>query len=142
MKLRDLKNQLLDQRAQILLFRKTGELLDSCHSLVNLEASIGRSVYDKWPVLEGIRDTVQELGIFLPHFRLPAVEFALPDLNGIFDFEFYPHPEEADQILWLMLDQSRIYRYFQRIQQERNVLLLEKEYRETGRRVHISSSFD
>lgn len=142
MKLSSLKYQLLDQKSQIIRFHKSGELLESCHSLVDLRSSMGRSVYDKWPVLEGIRDTMQGLGQLLPHFRLPAIEFALPDLNGIFDFEFSPHPEYDDQVLWLMLDQSRIYRYFQRIQQERNVLLLEKEYRETGRTVHISSSLD
>jgi hypothetical protein len=142
MKLKDLKYRLLDQRAQIIVFHKSGELLDSCHSLVNLEASIGRSVYDKWPVLEGVRATMETLGTLEPYYRLPAVEFALPDLNGIFDFEFYPHPEEPQQVLWLMLDQSRIYRYFQRIQQERNVLLLEKEYRDTGRHFHLSSPID
>ena len=142
MNLNELKSQRMNEKAQILLFKREGILVDSCHSLVDLSSSFGRSVFDQWPVLESIRPILSDIGESMDFFRLPAIEFALDGLNGIYDFEFFPHPEDPELLQLLIMDQTRIYRYFQRIQQERNVLLLEKEYQQTGRNVQISSSID
>ncbi|MFK7924514.1 MAG: hypothetical protein AB8H47_21335 [Bacteroidia bacterium] len=142
MKLKDLKCQLLDHQHQIIIFDLQGTILDSCNAIVDLNQISGDSIFDKWPVLESIRPALTNLADLEIPLRLPAVELSLPTLKGIFDFEFSIHPENPAHIIWMMIDQTKIYRYFRRIQQERNMLLLEKEYRETGRSIKISSGLD
>ncbi|MEM6345221.1 MAG: hypothetical protein AAF927_15125 [Bacteroidota bacterium] len=142
MSLKEHKYQLLNRYHQIIIFDLEGKLLDSCNSMIDLKQLPNQNVFDQWPVLESVRPALHQLEDLEVPFRLPAVELSLPELKGIFDFEFSIHPEYPEQIVWLLIDQTRIYRYFRRIQQERNMLLLEKEYRETGRSIKVSSALD
>ncbi|MEL7534541.1 MAG: hypothetical protein AAFN10_24760 [Bacteroidota bacterium] len=139
---KDLKYQFLNRYHQVIIFDLKGNLLGSCNSMIDLDQLPNQNVFDQWPVLESVRPALSQLEELDIPFRLPAVELSLPELKGIFDFEFSVHPEQPEQIIWLLIDQTRIYRYFRRIQQERNMLLLEKEYRETGRSIKVSSALD
>ncbi|MEL6651044.1 MAG: hypothetical protein AAFQ87_09615 [Bacteroidota bacterium] len=142
MKPRDLKQQLLNARHQVVIFDLEGQIIESCDTIVSVETWPSANVFDQWPVLEGIRHILPELSNLEIPFRLPAVELSSFGLEGIFDFEFTIHPEHPEQIVWLMCDQSKIYRYFRRVQQERNMLLLEKEYRQNGRKITVRSALD
>jgi len=139
---KDLKYQFLNRYHQVVIFDLEGNLLDSCNSMIDLQKLPTQNVFDQWPVLESIREALTQLEELEIPFRLPAVELSLPELKGIFDFEFSAHPDQEGHIVWLLIDQTRIYRYFRRVQQERNMLLLEKEYRETGRSIKVSSALD
>jgi hypothetical protein len=131
MTLRDLKASLLDPQAQVVLFRREGLLVDSCHSIARLDAWEGRSLYELVPLLRSMKMVFHSLGSAT--MDLPCVEFDLEGVKGFFDFQFMAHPEDPGLLVWLIRDQTRVYRYYQGIQQERNLLRLEQEYREHGK---------
>lgn len=131
MNLNQLKAQLLDPSAQIILFRKDGMLVDSCESLTELEAWKEQSLYDLVPLLKSMEMAFEHIGEEV--IDLPCVDFNLNQRHGYYDFTFQQHPEDPELIIWLIKDQTRIYRYYLAIQQERNLLRLEKEYQEHGK---------
>ncbi|MEO1452004.1 MAG: hypothetical protein AAFV07_20905, partial [Bacteroidota bacterium] len=55
------------------------------------------------------------------------VDFSLEGRHGVYDFEIYAHPRQRDLRVWMIHDHTVLYQYFQEIQQERNLLLLERE---------------
>ncbi len=130
MNLRELKSLLLVD-TQLIVFRKSGIMLESCHSLTNLQPWIGHSLYESIPLLRSMRMVLEHLSV--ETIDIPSVDFVLGQRQGYYDFRFSLHPEDPDLILWLIKDQTRIYQSYAGIQQERNVLRMEKEYRERGK---------
>ena len=133
MNLKELKLQLLDSHSQLVLFERAGAYIDSCNSLKDLSYLKGRSVFDEFPELEGLQKAILGLSPMDKPISLPAVDFQFNGDRGFFDFEIYAHPDNPDLAMWLLLDQTPLYRYFQEIQQQRNLLLIEKEDRKNGR---------
>ena len=133
MKPRELKLHLLDKLAQVVVFDREGKILESCHSLINFGGLIGKSAYDTFPILGSMREVIRSLAVAGKPMSIPRVELAFRGLTGVFDFELYVHPDNDDWVIWFLIDQTQIYEYLRKIQQERNILLVEKEDRESGR---------
>ena len=133
MNLKELKLQLLDSHSQLIVFERTGAFIDSCNSLKDLSQLKGQSVFDQFPELEGLQKAIMELSPMDKPISLPAVDFSFKGERGYFDFEIYAHPDDPNLAMWLLLDQTPLYKYFQEIQQERNILLIEKEDRKSGK---------
>lgn len=135
MNLRELKLHLLGRFAQIIVFKRDGEMVDSCDSLVRLHPQMGASAYETFPLLGSMREVIAAHKSPAKPICIPCVEFSYQDRSGVFDFSFHAHPEASDLIVWVWVDQTEIYEYLRRVQQERNMLLVEKEDREMGRNV-------
>ncbi|MEL6676802.1 MAG: hypothetical protein AAFR61_31625 [Bacteroidota bacterium] len=133
MNLKALKCTLTSSLAQIILIDREGTLLGSCHSVADLRKIEGLSAYAHFPLLIGMQQAFEELKTPSEKAQLPMVEFSLGERKGFFDFEFSIHPENPDQIIWLIKDRTDVYTLLQQIQQERNLLLIEKEDLKNGR---------
>lgn len=133
MNLRELKLHVLERYAQVVVFKRTGEIVDSCDSLAVLDAQIGASAYDVFPLLGSMKEVLAHHQSAAKPICIPCVEFSYPGCSGIFDFAFHVHPEDEALLVWAWVDQTEIYEYLRKVQQERNMLLVEKEDRETGR---------
>lgn len=131
MTLRELKYQMLNETAQVIVFHKEGRMVETCHSLSNIESWEGENIYEIMPLLKSMRIAFEHIGNDI--IDLPCVDFILQQRHGYYDFTFRAHPENPDHIVWIIKDQTRIYRYYQAIQQERNLLRLEKEYKDIGK---------
>ena len=118
---------MLKGRIQLVLFHVDGTLLDSCDGLSNLSSLKGKSLYEFSPLLYSIKGQLFRLKKQETAIHLPAVEYDFPDREGVFDFDFKAHPQEKDQRLWFIHDLTDYYLRMQRIQQERNMLLVEKQ---------------
>lgn len=132
MNLSELKASLLDRETQLILFRRDGTFVASDQALSDLQEWKGKSLYDLVPLLQSLAPALQHIS-GSDVIELPCVDFDFPGYCGYFDFAFQPHPEDADCLLWLIKDQTKMYRYYARVQQERNELRLEKEYRDLGK---------
>ena len=133
MNLKDLKYQYLQHRAQVIVFHKEGTILNSCHALVDIKTLVNSSAYTLFPLVQGMKEVFKTLKASSAPISLPAVDFSLQGRAGFYDMEFRTHPDDSTIILWFLLDNTPLYSYFQQIQQERNLLLIEKEDRENGR---------
>lgn len=133
MNLRDLKLHLLESLAQIVVFRKSGEILDSCDSLVGLEAVVGKSAYETFPLVESMREVINLHQNAGKPISIPCVEFTYKGFTGVFDFSFSSHPQDSQLVVWTWVDQTDIYEYLRKIQQERNMLLVDQEDEANGK---------
>ncbi len=123
MTLTELKTHMLDDSAQVIVFRKSdGRVINSCNRLSNVEAWKGRSLYDFVPLIKSMEMVWNHMED--ETVDLPCVDFILEQRQGYYDFLFRLHPEHPELIVWLIKDQTRIYRYYQGIQQQRNEMLL------------------
>lgn len=127
MKVSELKLAVLDQLAQVIVFERTGIIIDSCHGLTDISSLLGQSAYEAFPLLGSIREVLSTLSADSPPIKLPAVEFSLLDKQGHFDFQLYAHPSDPNLLVWVLIDNTSLYQYFGKIQSERNLLRLEKE---------------
>lgn len=131
MTFRELKYQMLSDTSQLIVFHLDGRLIETCQSLSTLESWEDKSLYEMSPLLKSMKMVFENIGTDV--IDLPCVDFVLNQRHGYYDFTFQVHPENPDHIAWMIKDQTRIYRYYQSIQQERNLLRLEKEYKEIGK---------
>lgn len=131
MTFRDIKYQMLGETTQIIVFHKEGQMIESCHCLSDLQSWEGKNIYEMLPLLKSMKMAFEHIGNDV--IDLPCVDFVLQQRHGYYDFVFQKHPENPDHIVWLIKDQTRVYRYYQAIQQERNLLRLEKEYKDIGK---------
>ncbi|MDX2287000.1 MAG: hypothetical protein NW241_22740 [Bacteroidia bacterium] len=138
MQLKTLKSRLMPADAQILLFRAgDGILLDSCHTLADVSAQLGQPVYELYPLTAAFREAFPLMHAGSEPVVLPTVEGRIGSRAGFFDMAFYPHPRQPGLIAWMAQDQSDRYRQLQMQQQERNVRIMEQEYRKLGRQIRI-----
>ncbi|MDP5171909.1 MAG: hypothetical protein NWR72_16790 [Bacteroidia bacterium] len=131
MTLQQLKAHVLDHSAQVIVFQKDGLMVDSCHTLSGVKSWENKSLYDSISLLRSMQFAFSHIGNE-EVIDIPCVDFVLEQRQGYYDFTFSLHPENPDLVVWLVKDQTRVYRYYAAIQQERNLLRLEKEYKERG----------
>jgi hypothetical protein len=120
----ELKNRLLNDLSQVVIFDKKGLILDSCHTLTTFEVFL---------FLGSIQDSLDLLKPEAPSQSYVGVEMNAHGLDGYYDFEVRLHPFYEDQYVWLIIDQTQIYEYFKEIQSERNKLRMEMEYLLSGK---------
>lgn len=133
MKPNELKNQLLNDSSQVVIFDKAGKILDSCHTLSDFKHLIGNNAFDTFPFLLTVRDSLDLLSQASPSQSYVGVEMQEYGLDGYYDLEMRLHPYHEDEYVWLIIDQTQVYRYFREIQSERNKLRMEMEYLLSGK---------
>lgn len=133
MKPHELKNQLLNDLSQVVIFDKTGKILDSCHTLSDFKHLIGNNAFQTFPFLLSVRESLDLLTKESPSQSYVGVEMDEYGLDGYYDLDLRIHPYHDNEYVWLIVDQTQIYRYFREIQSERNKLRMEMEYLLTGK---------
>ena len=88
---------------------------------------MGESVFERYPILQSLQSVLENLQPSDGPVHLPGVDFSFEGRWGYYDFELFAHPTEADQLVWVLLDNSALYKYFRPIQQERNELRAQHE---------------
>ncbi len=140
MNLNELKLSILNQYAQLVVFDRSGTIVDSCNSLVDLSAAIGRSAYDLFPFIDSIQHDLHVLDTGSENLTYWGVESSIYGLDGFFDFEVAIHESADDCYLWLIQERSEFYRTYQEVQGERNLLRMQQEYHKLG--VNYEDEFD
>ncbi len=115
------------ERFQAIIFNGEGRLLDSCNALFDLSKHAEDSVYDVFPILEGVKDT---LLTFVPNdsqkIHIPRIEFSFGGKFLICDFTFSAITyNDAPAYLWIIQDLTEQYNYLFVMQQERNESIIE-----------------
>jgi hypothetical protein len=128
-----LKMQLLNSMAQVVVFDERGRILESCQTLADFGELAQHSVFDLFPMLISMTESLTEQNDPQELLYLPGVEIRKHGLDGFFDMELKIHPKKPGVFVWLIVDQSRLYTYFRDIQQERNELRLNLEYLLNGK---------
>ncbi|MEM6262808.1 MAG: hypothetical protein AAGI38_09895 [Bacteroidota bacterium] len=126
MTLKELKRHLSGPKMQVVVMDRAGKVIDSCDTLFEIRG-LRYSVWEVFPFLTSPLNAADELiGTHESH-QFYAVELVQEGVSIYCDCELARHPEEEDHLVWLILDQDRIYRELQVIQQERNLYLLRLE---------------
>ncbi|MEM6801829.1 MAG: hypothetical protein AAF696_10535 [Bacteroidota bacterium] len=129
MNLDELKLDLIKPKTQVIVFGKDGAILKSCHSMEDMSSFVNSSIYDMDPLFKSMERLIQAMRPNSEPIFIPCVEFDFFGRKGYFDFQISVHPDFPDLRAWLAVDNSSVYRYYQKIQQQRNELLMEKERR-------------
>jgi len=132
MNLKELKLSLIESKTQVIVFGKDGTILDSCQSMVNIAPFIKSSLYDMDPLFKSMEFQIRNLDTSPEDIFIPCVEFDFIGRKGFYDFQICVHPDSPQLRAWLIIDNSAVYKYYQKIQQQRNELLIEKELKNKG----------
>ena len=93
---------------------------------------INSSLYDLDPLFQSMETQIKNLHSSSAPIFIPCVEFDFMGRKGFYDFQISIHPENPELRAWLVVDNTSVYKYYQKIQQQRNELLMEKETRSRG----------
>jgi len=135
MNINALKLRYTGQFLQAVIFHKSGGYITSCNSLTDTQHWVGTNLYDTFPLLGSMQETIQRHESSGKPITLPMVEMAIEKINGVFDFDIFVHPQNPDLRVWMIMNSTTVYKYLQEIQQERNVLRMEIEDLKNGRQI-------
>ncbi len=130
MGIHDYKIAYFSKIAQIILFDKTGKLIDSCNTLIDTTPYQQKSLFEAFPFLDSLKAVLinwnKEQASKEPLY-FPRVEWTYNNKEWIFDFTLYKDTDKG-AIVWLIQDLSKQYEYLLKVQQERNETIIKKEY--------------
>lgn len=132
MNLKELKLNLIESKTQVIVFGSDGLIKSSCQSMENIAPFVNSSLYDLDPLFKSMEMLIKDMEPDSDPIFIPCVEFDFVGRKGFFDFQISVHPESPELRAWLIIDNSSVYKYYQKIQQQRNELLMEKETRSNG----------
>ncbi len=117
----------IKKHAQFILIDMKGNLVDSCNSL--FETREKETEVKEWmPLLESIVNQVLLLEMDSPELFLPKIQAPMQELKGFYDFSFSKiEMDERQFILWIIYDNTKIYKDFFSYQQNRNELVLKNQ---------------
>ncbi len=119
----EVKGKLLNPTAQIIVFNQEGKLIYSCGSLFNISKKDAVSLFNAFPVLEGLQEVFFNLAEE-ERLNLPCVWFEYSEVSGHFDFLF---TKQENKLYWLIQNFDKIYTKLISVQQERNVSIINSE---------------
>ncbi len=120
----------LSNSTQFILFSTEGKLLESCDSLFSTSTLSDQAVFEWFPFLEGIADSLKTIEqgqeILFQKVQKPSAS-----LSGAYDFKLLRPLTETDTLLLIITDYTQIYRQYQALQQQFNELYIEKQHMKT-----------
>ncbi|MCI4670986.1 MAG: hypothetical protein MRZ79_22810 [Bacteroidia bacterium] len=135
MEIDKLKVRYANRFLQVIIFHENGLFHSSCNSLVDTRLWDGSNLYEKFPILSSLKDPVRLLDQAAMPISLPAVDMDMEGFTGIFDLDIFAHPDIDEYRVWMIRDNTDLYKYLQEIQQERNVLRMEIEDIRNGKSI-------
>ena len=125
MSLAAIKEKLGRSIFQVVLLDLEGRLLDSCYSLLDFRAFVGKPLLSQFDIFFGLVDEIAGMSPSDPPLLMPVITFHFQDRDHPLSFEF--HRRESD-ILWVIHDNQRFMPRLQAMQQQRNdsMILLER----------------
>lgn len=135
MRIDGLKIKYVNRFLQVIIFHENGKFHSSCDSLMDTSLWQGGNLYEKFPMLSSLKDPIRLLDQAAKPISLPAVDIDMEGLSGIYDLDIYVHPDDDRLRVWMIHDNTDLYRYLQQIQQERNVLRMEMEDLRNGKSI-------
>ncbi|MGB0839171.1 MAG: sensor histidine kinase [Chitinophagales bacterium] len=124
------KTGFLSPQAQVVVFHKTGLLKDSCHTFIDLRQHVNQSIFEVFPFLDSIQDSLANLRKEDGELYFPRVEYSHGEKEWVFDYSFQKDEENGECIVWWFQDFTRQYRYLQTVQQERNESIIRRKLAE------------
>lgn len=120
-------------QVQITFFKQDGMLIDSCHSILQIDAA--RSVYDQFVFLQSLQEVIQmmEPG---ESYEFPIVEWD-EGAKGLFHLKFLgvTNQQHGNLIQWTLRDNTREYQQLVELQQGRNDNAIGEEFAQIQKKV-------
>lgn len=123
MNLLEIKRELLDPIAQIIIFDKNGMLSSSCNSIFSLNQDTSKSLYDVFPFLESLQEPLAQLKEG-DKLEFKCMWFEYGSTTGFFDYKII---KKESMLVWLLQDFDKIYSKLMSVQQERNEFIITSE---------------
>ncbi len=125
MNLNELKREYSRRTMQIVRISRSGQLIESDHTLIDLRPFQGQALLSEFPLLLGLEETILQLSPDQSPFSLPMVHFDHQGEEFLVSLEFHAHGEE---IIWMIFDNRNIVPRLRDMQQQRNdsMLLLDR----------------
>lgn len=116
-----LKLEYISHNIQVIVFSKSGLLLDTCNSVVKLSKET--NLFEKIVFLEGLKEQIQNLTDD-DHLDFNCVSNPFGN-DGAFDFTF--ELNEDQNVVWFICDYTPQYNRLKVLQQSRNESAIRKE---------------
>lgn len=117
-----IKKEILHPSCQVVLFHPTGQLIDSCQTLLNIDQQ--KSLYQQFDFLESLQDVLPQLNLNEP-LAFDWVEWQ-EQVEGLFQMSF--ERVSADEIQWFIFDKRGDEAQIRAVQQSRNEATINEEF--------------
>lgn len=121
-KLDQIKWQVLHPKCQVVLFHPSGQCIDSCDTLLNIDRKI--SLYEQFDFLEGLQEVLPNLNLNEP-LSFDWIEWK-EQVKGLFQITL--ERTSKDVIQWLIFDKSSDEAIIRSVQQSRNEATINEEF--------------
>lgn len=127
MTLPEFKQQYCFPQVQAVIFTGDGNILDSCETLFSVKNNNEKSIFEAFPLLDGVRATLLSLSpLSTDKVHLPRVELVLDDQFLIVDMTVSSVWYQGGvAYLWIIQNLTEQYNYLFIVQQERNESIIE-----------------
>ena len=120
MNLADFKLKFLEKGYQFILLDKSGAILESCNSLVEIKDWYGDFIYEIIPFFETLRSDIESLQKG-ERKLYPCFQFPFKERVSVYDISIEKSDIENEELFLCVLEDSKEnYEYWKQIQQERN----------------------
>lgn len=125
------KAHYLAHRCQFILFTKEGKLMQTCNTLVHINAHLHQSIYPVFPFLESLRDALEVLQPGDPPIEFPRLEHFINGIETdykVLDCRIECILDKQQPILLLVIEHHPdAHQYIFQIQQEGKESAIQKE---------------
>ncbi|MGB1205927.1 MAG: hypothetical protein ACPG5B_09785 [Chitinophagales bacterium] len=120
------KIEYLAQKAQVVVFTNRGKLIETCDALLHISIYKSESLFEVFPFLESLQESLTTIEVG-KELYFPRVEYNYRDQDWVFDFTFYRSTHNANHIVWVIQNFTKLYQHLMLIQQERNEAIIKNQ---------------
>lgn len=122
------KAQRLKHFSQVIVLNEKGKIIQSCDSIFSTTDLAAVPVYQWFPFLESIFESLLTLEVGMPELVFTKVEQPFDLLQGYYDFSFSKIAEGKEVVLlWFIYDYTALYQDLKYHQQLRNELEIKRQ---------------
>lgn len=136
MNIYDYKAAYLNNVCQIIRFNVEGQILESCNTLFSCQQLLATNIYDTFPLLDSMRDTIEAMAAGESPMVFRCVEMEIDQREWLLDISISVQPDTPNERVYLLLmtDNTEHYMQLRVLQQQRNQSVISQEYAELQNR--------